>query len=85
MSSIDSSPSFFALRSLPDWEDRFQTFYVLNPHPAFTQIADVTPPFPDELPSPIVPVEMTLEDVDAILAFVAALKPADLGAPLQHQ
>ncbi|GGE48626.1 hypothetical protein GCM10011517_15590 [Actibacterium pelagium] len=85
MSSIDSSPSFFALRSLPDWEDRFQTFYVLNPHPAFTQIADVTPPFPDELPPPIVPVEMTLEDVDAILAFVAALTPADLGAPLQHQ
>lgn len=85
MSSIDSSPSFFALRSLPDWEDRFQAFYVLNPHPAFTQIEDVTPPFPADRPSPIVPVEMTLEDVDAILAFVAALTPADLGAPLQHQ
>ncbi len=85
MNSIDSTPSFFALRSLSDWEDRFQTFYVLNPHPAFTQIKDVTPPFPDNRPSPIVPVEMTLEDVEAILAFVAALTPADLGAPLQHQ
>ncbi|WP_133489661.1 hypothetical protein [Aliiroseovarius marinus] len=85
MNSIGSTPSFFALRSLTDWEDRFQTFYVLNPHPAFTQIKDVTPPFPVDRPSPIVPVVMTLDDMDAILAFVAALAPADLGAPLQHQ
>ena len=64
MNSIGSTPSFFALRSLTDWEDRFQTFYVLNPHPAFTQIKDVTPPFPVDRPSPIVPVVMTLDDMD---------------------
>ncbi len=85
MNSIDSTPSFFALRSLPDWEGRFQAFYTLNPHPAFTQVKDVTPPFPATRPSPIVPVEMTLEDVEAILAFVATLTPADLGAELEHQ
>src|SRR6056297_2383734 len=64
---------------------RFHTFYALNPHPSFTQVADVTPPFPIDRPSPIIPVEMTLDDLEAILAYVSGLAPADLGAPLQHQ
>ena len=58
---------------------------MLNPHPAFTQVADVTPPFHEERPPPIIPVEMTLDDLQAILAYVAALEPADLGAPIRHQ
>ena len=82
---IGSTPSFAVLRSLPDWGDRFQQFYVLRPHAAFTQIRDVTEPFAPELPSPIYPVEMTLEDLDAILAFVEATKAADLGKPIQFQ
>ncbi|QBF32391.1 hypothetical protein [Thalassococcus sp. S3] len=82
---IDSTPSFAVLKTLPDWEDRFQQFYVLRPHGAFTQIAGVTEPFDPERPSPIVPVEMTLENLDAILAYVAASPTADLGAPLQTQ
>lgn len=85
MNDIGSTPSFFVLRAMQDWDQRFQTFYALNPHPSFTQVADVTPPFPIERPSPIVPVEMTLDDLEAILAYVSALAPADLGAPLQHQ
>ncbi len=85
MNAIGSSPSFFVLRGLPDWDTRFQVFYVLNPHPSFTQIEGLTEPFPPELPSPMVPIEMSQEDLDAILAYAAALKPADLGAPLQHQ
>jgi hypothetical protein len=32
-----------------------------------------------------VPVEMTLEDLEAILAFVSRIPPADLGAPIQYQ
>ncbi len=82
---IGSTPSFFVLRSLSDWDVRFQAFFALNPHPAFTQIADVTEPFPEDRPSPIVPVELSLDDLDAILAYVQAIAPADLGAPLQHQ
>ena len=85
MAGIGSTPSFAVLRSLPDWEQRFAAFYVLNPHPSFTQIAEVTPPFDDLNPSPIVPMEMTLDEVDAVLAYVAAMDAADLGAPLQHQ
>ncbi|GHF43994.1 hypothetical protein [Seohaeicola zhoushanensis] len=82
---IGSTPSFPVLRSLPDWDERFQTFYVRAPHAAFTQIAGITEPFDITRPSPIVPVELELEDVEAILAFVAAIAAADLGAPLQLQ
>jgi len=85
MNGLGSTPSFMVLRTLGDWEDRFLQFYVLNPHGAFTQITDVTPPFDPERPSPIVPVEITLDDLDAIVAFVATLEAADLGAPLQSQ
>ncbi|MEL0438090.1 hypothetical protein [Phycobacter sp. K97] len=85
LNDIGSTPSFFVLRTLPDWDYRFQAFYALNPHPAFTQVADVTEPFPEDRPSPIVPVAMTLDDLEAILAYVSSLEPADLGAPLQHQ
>lgn len=85
MNDIGSTPSFHVLRARQDWDSRFQSFYARNPHPAFTQVADVTPPFHEERPPPIVPVEMTLDDLQAIMAYVSALKPADLGAPIQHQ
>lgn len=85
MSGIGSTPSFAVLRSLPDWEERFSVFYVLKPHAVFTQITEVTPPFPQDRPPPIVPIELTLAQLDAVLAYVAAMPAADLGAPLQHQ
>jgi len=85
MNAMGSTPSFAVLRTLPDWAARFQSFYVLNPHPAFTQVEDVTAPFPIDRPSPIVPIEVTLDEVEAILAYVAEMAPADLGAPLQLQ
>jgi len=84
-SDIGSTPSFFALRTLPDWPDRFAAFFALNPHPAFTQVAEVTAPFPPSRPSPIAPIEMTLEDLNAVLAYVAGLDAADLGGVLVHQ
>lgn len=85
MNGMGSTPSFRLLRSLGDWGRRFESFHLLNPHPSFTQIENVTEAFDPSRPSPIVPVHMTLEDLDAILAYVALIEPADLGAPLQHQ
>lgn len=79
MKAIGSTPSFYLLRSFDDWQERFEAFYVLKPHGAFTQIEGVTPPFEDHLPPPIAPLEITLEDVEAIVAFVYSLPPADLG------
>ena len=85
MNGLGSTPSFAVLRAIPDWSERFQAFFTLNPHPAFTQIEGVTEPFAPERPSPIHPVEISLDDLEAILAFVAAIRAADLGAPLQRQ
>ena len=85
MGGIGSTPSFAVLRSLKDWDARFAGFYLLNPHPSFTVIPDVTDPFPIDRPPPIVPVEMSLDEIDAVLAYVAAMQAADLGAPIRHQ
>ncbi|GAB2184346.1 hypothetical protein LAB1_16550 [Roseibium sp. LAB1] len=85
LSTIGSSPSFAVMRSFSDWQMRFEAFFALNPHPAFTVIDGVTEPFDITRPSPIVPVEMTLEELEAILAFVSRIPPADLGAPIQYQ
>jgi len=82
---IGSTPSFSALRGFDDWDARFAGFFVLKPHAAFTQIAGVTGPFPIDRPSPIAPMELTVDDIDAILAYVAGLEPAGLGGPIQHQ
>jgi mono/diheme cytochrome c family protein len=85
MNAIGSTPSFALMRSLSDWQSRFETFFALRPHPAFTQVKDVTEPFPENLPSPIAPIEVTLEDIEAIMAYVDTIVPADLGAPIQSQ
>ncbi len=85
MGAIGSTPSFRGLRTLPQWKRRFEAFFTLNPHPAFTQIEGVTVPFSDSNPPPIVPLRLTLADLNAILAYVAALSPSDLGAQLKHQ
>ena len=82
---LGSTPSFGVLRSLPNWNQRFEAFYALNPHPSFTQIEGVTPPFDPERPPPIVPVTMQIDDLYAIIAFVARIEAADLGAPLKSQ
>ena len=85
MRGLGSTPSFMVLRALPDWAERFQQFYVRKPHGSFTQVAGVTAPFSPEHPPPIFPVQISLDDLEAILAFVAEVPAADLGAPLQFQ
>jgi len=83
MKAIGSTPSFALMRGFSDWLERFEAFYILKPHGAFTQVTDVTEPFPDHLPSPISPIEVTLTEIEAITAYVGSISPADLGAPLQ--
>ena len=85
MGAIGSTPSFFALRTLADWPQRMSGFYLLNPHPAFTVVQDVTDPFDPNRPPPIVPIKVTLDQIDALLAYMQGLQPADLGAPIKHQ
>jgi len=85
MSAIGSTPSFAILRSLPDWQERFEAFYVLKPHGSFTQIEGVTAAFPPDRPSPLVPITLTVAQVEAVVAYVAGMEAADLGQPLIHK
>ena len=85
MAGLGSTPSFGALRANESWLERFQSFFARNPHPSFTQIEGITEPFDVARPPPIVPVEITLEDLEAILAYVSRMEPADLGAPVRMQ
>ena len=85
LDGIGSTPSFAVLRTFGDWQRRFTAFYALNPHPSFTQVADVTPPFDPMRPPAIAPVEMSLDQLDDIVAYVAQIPPADLGPPIAHQ
>ncbi len=85
MGGVGSTPSFALMRTFPDWQRRFETFFSLRPHPSFTQITDVTEPFAANLPPTIVPLEITVDQLDSIVAFVATIEPADLGAPIVHQ
>ncbi len=85
MAGIGSTPSFAVLRTMGDWQERFEIFYVLNPHPSFTIIPEVIEEFDETRPSPIAPVTVTLEEIEDIVAYVAGIDPADLGAPIAHQ
>jgi mono/diheme cytochrome c family protein len=83
--TLGSTPSFSALKALPDWSERFTAFYALNPHPSFLLVEGISPPFDPSRPPPIVPVEVTLEEVEAVLAYVAKLPAADLGKDIESR
>jgi hypothetical protein len=85
MSGIGSTPSFFVLRAFPDWDERFYAFYALNPHPSFTRILDLDTTLDPQRKAAIVPLDLSLEELDDIVTYVAGLTPADLGAPIQLQ
>ncbi|EEX11113.1 conserved hypothetical protein [Ruegeria lacuscaerulensis ITI-1157] len=85
MNGLGSTPSFAVLRAMPDWSNRFQAFFALNPHPSFTQIEGITAPFNPERPPPIHPLRLTQDELEAILAYVSIIRAADLGAPLKLQ
>lgn len=85
MGGIGSTPSFMVIRAWENWEEKAKAFWTLNPHPAFTQVEGVTQPFADNRPSPIHPIELTLEEVDEIIAFMRTVEPADLGAGVRSR
>lgn len=80
---IGSTPSFAAMRGAADWEARFRAFYSLAPHPAFTQVAGVTPPFSPQRPSPIHPVEISPAEIEEIIGYARTIPPKDLGAEVR--
>lgn len=82
---IDSTPSFGALKTLEDWQARFQIFWTLNPHPSFTQIEGVTEPFDPAYPPHIYPIYLTVEEVRDIGAYMQTITPKELGPLLDGE
>ena len=70
-SEVGSTPSLQWIKKLPDWRDRFQTFYARRPHLAFMRVKGITPPS-KEAPY-TTPVDLTQQDADDIFAFVETL------------
>jgi len=67
---ISSTPSFkIMIIALKDWRDRFETFMARLPHPAHIRM-EGDDPRPEHLPSASKEVILTLDDIEAILAYV---------------
>ncbi len=80
---IGSTPSFAALRSFPDWRDTFEVFWTANPHRAVVTVKDMSEEKDPDNPVHIAPIVLSQDDVDDLVAYVASVKPKDLGKPIQ--
>lgn len=70
---ISSTPSFqMIVNALPDWQERFSTFYKRRPHPAAVEIRNA-PPLTQSM-AIMVRLVIDIEDVEAITAFAKTLK-----------
>jgi len=72
MGGIGSTPSFQMITKMPDYLERYQTFYARRPHPAFVRIPGV--PKWSNLPAYAAEFSITLEEGDGIVAFVKTLE-----------
>ncbi len=70
---INSTPSFFLLAKLGNYRERFSTFFDRRPHPAFVRMEGAEAW--TDLPSTIEPLEVKLQDVEDIMAYVETLRP----------
>ncbi len=73
MGGIGSTPSFQLLAKRDDWLERFETFFERRPHPVFVRVPDVARW--TKLPSHVKEFEVTLANIDDIIAFVKTLQP----------
>lgn len=72
-SGISSTPSFMLLvAALPDWKERFETFYTRRPHPVHVRVKGYAPL--TDLPPNAKPFEIELDNIEDILAYVRTLK-----------
>lgn len=80
---IGSTPSFAAMRSIDNWLERFLNFWDENPHPSFLQVEGMTDPFDPQRPPHVAPIEITQDELAAIVAFAGTIEPKDLGAAIE--
>lgn len=72
MGGIGSTPSFRLLAELEDGMGRFETFFDRRPHPSFVRVQDTQPP--TGLPSAVQPLELTLAELEDLLAYARRLR-----------
>lgn len=82
-SNIASTPSFMALRALPDWDQRFAAFFALNPHPAFMRVEGLSPAFDPSRPPSMIPIVISEDEMRNVQAYAASLTPAELGKDVE--
>jgi len=82
---IGSTPSFGAIKSLPDWQDRFAAFWSLLPHPSVVQVEGISPERPKDLLATTKQIFLTPDEVDAILTYVDTVPVKDLGGTVRYQ
>ena len=78
---IDNAPSFHAMRSFDDWYIRFSTFYAVSPHKALISV-EGSGIEKDRALITIAPIDLKMDDINDIVAFVHSLTPLDLGKPV---
>ena len=69
---IGSTASFRTMTTLPDYVDRFRTFYLRRPHPVFTNVPEVAPLKRQTLSA--TPFTVTLEDIENLTAYAISLR-----------
>ena len=82
---IGSTPSFGAIKSLPDWSDRFAAFWSLLPHPSVVQVDGISPERPKDMPATTKQIFLTVDEVEAILTYVDTVPVKDLGGGVAYQ
>ena len=82
---IGSTPSFGAMKSLADWQDRFATFWSLLPHPSVVQVEGLSPERPKGLLATTKQIFLNMDDVDAIQAYVDTVPVKDLGGGVNYR
>lgn len=67
-----NSPTFDRLVTWDDGIERIATFFERPPHPVFTRVEGVEPM--DNVPATAATFELSLDDIDDLVAFAKALK-----------
>ncbi len=82
---IGSTPSFGAIKSLPDWRDRFAAFWSLLPHPSIVRVDGLSLERPKGLLATTKQIFLDIDDVDAIQAYVDTVPVKDLGGSISYR
>ncbi len=72
MGGIGSTPSFKLLRRMPDWEERYSTFFARNPHPSFVTVEGLS--VERTLPPNAAPITLTVQQVEALMVYVRSMQ-----------